>query len=200
MIDFLKSMDNAILIWINTTCSNPIFDVVMPFITNERNWLIPIFLFLLYLGGFSGKRGKITLAILIVAMGVTDWISAFILKPYFARIRPSHTMTDIIHLLVPKGGRWSLPSNHAANMVALATVVSYFYPKWKVGLFSLAGLIALSRVYVGVHFPGDVMAGALVGYSLAWSTLSCWVILKMRELKRGRTWVWYEYEPPKLFH
>jgi membrane-associated phospholipid phosphatase len=56
----------------------------------------------------------------------------------------------------------------------------------------LAIIIAFSRVYVGVHYPADVLLGGLIGYGMAWSILTLWVILKMRELKRGQTWVWYE--------
>jgi len=56
----------------------------------------------------------------------------------------------------------------------------------------LAVIIAFSRVYVGVHYPADVLLGGLIGYGMAWLALTLWVILKMRELKRGQTWVWYE--------
>jgi undecaprenyl-diphosphatase len=100
-------------------------------------------------------------------------------------------MLDSIHLLVNKGGKWSFPSNHAANSFVLATILSYFFSQWKYPLFILASLIGFSRIYVGVHYPGDVVFGALLGYCIAWILLSIWVILKMRELKRGRTWVWY---------
>jgi len=58
----------------------------------------------------------------------------------------------------------------------------------------LAGIISFSRIYVGVHYPGDVIFGALYGYLVAWTVLSLWVMIKMRELKRGRTWVWYANE------
>jgi membrane-associated phospholipid phosphatase len=67
----------------------------------------------------------------------------------------------------------------------------------KVPLFSLAVVIAFSRVYVGVHYPADVLVGGLFGYGMAWLVLTLWVILKMRELKRGQTWVWYEDEHPE---
>jgi undecaprenyl-diphosphatase len=87
-----------------------------------------------------------------------------------------------------------MPSNHAANIFALAVVLSCFYDKMKVPLFSLAVVIAFSRVYVGVHYPADVLVGGLFGYGMAWLVLTLWVILKMRELKRGQTWVWYEDE------
>jgi len=101
-----------------------------------------------------------------------------------------------LNLLVPKGGKWSMPSNHAANIFALAVVLSYFYDRIKIPLFILASLIALSRVYVGVHYPSDVIVGGLLGYAIGWLAITLWVIIKMRELKRRQTWVWYETDPP----
>ena len=89
-----------------------------------------------------------------------------------------------------------MPSNHAANIFAFAVILSYFYEKAKFPVFSLAFMVAFSRIYVGVHYPGDVIVGAILGYGIAWTILTLLVILKMRELKRGKTWVWYESSPP----
>lgn len=196
MLKFISDIDQSILLWIHQYMTNPIFDLLMPFITHEENWVFPILLLLLFLGIKGGKRGKITLLLLIIALSITDSLCAQVLKPLFERIRPSHLNIEGINLLVSKGGKWSMPSNHAANMFALSVVLSYFYQKTSLAIYSLALLIAFSRVYVGVHFPGDVIAGAFIGYITSWLVLTLWVILKMRELKKGRTWVWYEDQPP----
>lgn len=196
MLKFISDIDQSILLWIHQYMTNPIFDLLMPFITHEENWVFPILLLLLFLGIKGGKRGKITLLLLIIALSITDSLCAQVLKPLFERIRPSHLNIEGINLLVSKGGKWSMPSNHAANMFALSVVLSYFYQKTSLAIYSLALLIAFSRVYVGVHFPGDVIAGAFIGYITSWLALTLWVILKMRELKKGRTWVWYEDQPP----
>ncbi len=193
---FLESIDKRILIWINQTLSNYGFDFFMPLITNENNWIIPILLLVIYLGLIGGKRGQIALVLMILAIGITDSFSSYVLKPYFARIRPSYTLIDSINLLVSKGGKWSMPSNHAGNIYAFAVIISYFYKKWKFPIYFLAGIVALSRVYVGVHYPADVLVGGLLGYLVSWTILTLWVILKMRELKRGKMWVWYEKEHP----
>ncbi|GIS54101.1 hypothetical protein Ct9H90mP29_11430 [bacterium] len=108
----------------------------------------------------------------------------------------SHYGLEGLHLLVSKGGKWSMPSNHAANIFTFAVILSYFYERYKTPLFLLAYLIAFSRVYVGVHYPGDVLVGSIFGYALGWIILTLWVILKMRELKRRQSWVWYESTPP----
>ncbi len=192
MFHLFKALDIKIFFLINQTLSNPVFDSIMPLITNKNNWVLIIIILFFYLAIMNGRRGQIALVILIVVVGLTDSFSTFILKPYFGRIRPSYDIYEYINLLVAKGGKWSMPSNHAANISAIAVVLSYFYEKMKIPLYSLAVIIAFSRVYVGVHYPADVLLGGLIGYGMAWLILTLWVILKMRELKRGQTWVWYE--------
>ena len=198
MFQMLSNLDESILLWSHKYLSNPMLDWIMPIITEQNNWIIPT-LFLIYFLGFKpGKRGRITLVLLIITLTLTDSICAQILKPFFERIRPSHLNLDGLNLLVSKGGKWSMPSNHAANVFAFSVILSYYYEKAKLPLFSLAFIIAFSRVYVGVHYPGDVIAGSIFGYVIGWFTLTLWVLLKMKELKRGQTWVWYESEPPNM--
>jgi undecaprenyl-diphosphatase len=189
MLDLINTIDNNFLFWVHLNLSNVVLDISMPFITDEKNWIFPIALLIFTLGFKSGKKGKLCLVILIISLGLTDAISAHILKPFFERIRPSHLNLDGINLLVSKGGKWSMPSNHAANIFSLATVLSYFYTSFKPSLYLLAIIIAFSRVYVGVHFPGDVIVGGLIGYFIALTVLTFWGKLKLRELKKGRTWI-----------
>ena len=188
MLDLINTIDNNFLFWVHLNLPNVVLDISMPFITDEKNWRFPIALLIFTLGFKSGKKGKLCLVILIISLGLTDAISAHILKPFFERIRPSHLNLDGINLLVSKGGKWSMPSNHAANIFSLATVLSYFYTSFKPSLYLLAIIIAFSRVYVGVHFPGDVIVGGLIGYFIALTVLTFWGKLKLRELKKGRTW------------
>jgi len=196
MIEILIEIDKKLMVFLNKTLSNAVFDISMPIITNQ-NFLAIIGIFLIiYLGYFREKKGKITLVILLFAAGMSDAICAQIIKPWVGRIRPSHEFIEYINLLVSKGGKWSFPSNHAANSFAFATVLSYFYEKNKIFLFSVASIIAFSRVYVGVHYPMDVFFGSLIGYTISWIILSIWVIIKMRELKKGRMWVWYASAHP----
>ena len=137
----------------------------------------------------TGTKGKLCLGILIISLALTDAICGHILKPFFERIRPSHLNLDGINLIVSKGGKWSMPSNHAANMFSLATVLSYFYKRFRLSLFTLAIIIAFSRVYVGVHFPGDILVGGLIGYLIALTVLTFWGKVKLREIKKGKTWI-----------
>ncbi|MBT88796.1 MAG: hypothetical protein CMG30_04450 [Candidatus Marinimicrobia bacterium] len=192
MISWLNSIDTALFYFFNGSLSNPIFDFIMPIITNQDYWAIPI---LILVFGFifkGGSRGRITFALLILSVIATDAIAAQFIKPIVGRLRPSHAIIDSINLLVHKGGKYSFVSNHAANMFCAATVLTYFYSKWKYVFYISATLVAFSRIYVGVHYPGDVIFGGLFGYGIAWMVISLWVIVKMREIKRGKTWVLYE--------
>ena len=188
MLEQLISLDKKLMIFFNKTISNSFFDIIMPIITNQ-NFLASIALVLiLYLVIYSGIKGRITILILIVAAGFSDAICAQIIKPWVGRIRPSYEFIDFINLLVSKGGKWSFPSNHAANSFAFATTLSYFYKKYKKPLYISACAIAFSRVYVGVHYPIDIIAGSLFGYTITWIVLSIWTFIKIQGMKRKKVW------------
>ncbi len=191
LLEWLDQIDRSILYIINDTLANPIFDLFFTTITNEHLWAIPALIGLLALIFRGGRRGQIAAVLVLITASATDATVVQIIKPAIARLRPSHALGDTINLLVPKGGRYGFVSAHAANIFAGTTVLSYFYTQWKKPLLFLAFSVALSRVYVGVHYPGDVLFGGLFGYGMAWLVITLWVLLKMRELKRGRTWVRY---------
>ena len=191
LIDYLKIIDFKLLIILNQKISNSLFDLIMPIITNEDNWAIPILCLIIYLLFFGQKKGKIVLCLLIISLGINDYICASIIKPTIARLRPSHEFLEYINLLVPKGGKWSMPSNHASNMFVLATIISTFYSKTKAGIFLIALSVAFSRVYVGVHYPMDVIVGASIGTTIAITIISLWSSLKVNQLKKNKGWIIY---------
>lgn len=197
MISNIDIADKYLLLWVHKN-HNTFLDYLMPAITSSDNWTIPIILLILFLAFRCGKKGRIALVIIVICLGTTDALCAQVLKPFFQRLRPSHLSIEGLNLLVGKGGKWSMPSNHAANIFALSTILSYFYERFKFPLYLFSVVIAISRVYVGVHYPSDILIGSFVGYLIGWTTISMWVILKIRELKRRRTWVWYESNPPKF--
>lgn len=196
MINTIIEIDKQIMVFLNKTISNSIFDFIMPIITNQNFLVFSGLILIGYLAYFGGKKGRITIVILLIAAGFSDAICFQIIKPWVGRIRPSHEFYEYINLLVSKGGKYSFPSNHAANSFVFATVLSYFYDRKKISLYILASTIAFSRVYVGVHYPLDIIFGSIIGYIISWIILSLWVIIKMRELKRGRKWVWYATTDP----
>ena len=90
MLVKLIEIDKDLMIWINNSLSNQVFDLLMPIVTNENLWVLPILILIGYLGYFSGKRGKSAIGILLITTISCDAVCAQILKPWIGRIRPSH--------------------------------------------------------------------------------------------------------------
>ena len=191
MIDVIINVDKKIFTFFNSSIANPVFDIFFPIITNQDIWIIPILLGIIILSIKGGTKGRIASIVLIIGVILADYSSAQIIKPFFQRLRPSHDILDQIRLLVPKGGRYGFVSSHAANMYVSATILGYFYSKQKRLFFTIASLVAFSRVYVGVHYPADIVFGGLLGYGLGWITITSWVIIKMKNLKAGKSWAKY---------
>ena len=126
-MDFLRHIDHLSFHFINSYLSHPVLDHIMVFITDQDHWILPIFILLIWMFGFDGKRGKIAGVILILTIIIVDGTAAQIIKPWIGRVRPSHALGDSINLLVKKGGQFSFVSNHAANSFAFAVVIHYFY-------------------------------------------------------------------------
>ena len=191
MIDVIINVDKKIYTFFNSSIANPVFDIFFPIITNQDIWIIPILLGIIILSIKGGTKGRIASIVLIIGVILADYSSAQIIKPYFQRLRPSHDILDQIRLLVPKGGRYGFVSSHAANMYVSATILGYFYSKQKRLFFTIASLVAFSRVYVGVHYPADIVFGGFLGYGLGWIAITSWVIIKMKNLKAGKSWAKY---------
>ncbi|MFC1726455.1 phosphatase PAP2 family protein [candidate division KSB1 bacterium] len=162
MTDFLYSIDVYIFFFFNGTVHNPVFDLLMPFLTNFNNWRIPVILIILFLGIKYKKRGLIAVACGIIGVTVSDQLTSTILKPLIGRTRPCFELENV-RLLVDQVRSLSFPSSHAANISVTAVVFSYFFPRAKIYLVILAVSVSFSRIYVGVHYPSDVIVGAGIG-------------------------------------
>lgn len=113
------------------------------------------------------RRSLIPAMQLLAASGLTDALGARIIKPLVGRMRPCFALpAEHVRQLVEVGNVGSMPSLHSANAFAVATVVTLTVPRLGFVTVPLAGLIALSRVGVGVHWPSDIVAGALFGTAI----------------------------------
>ncbi|MFM2134544.1 MAG: hypothetical protein RL156_1825 [Bacteroidota bacterium] len=170
MLHFLYGIDAGIYYWVNTILTHRLADLLMAAVTSSRNWM-PVFVAgILGLVWKGGTRGRICALTLLITVAISDPVNSRIIKPAFQRERPSHSLV-FARVLAPDNGGYSFPSTHAANMFAAAYILRVFYARRRFLWYSLAALVAYSRVYVGVHFPGDVLAGAVVGTTLAWLVL-----------------------------
>ena len=150
----------------------------MPIITDRARFIIPLTLIWVFAFWRAGKRGRIIAALTLVVIAAGDQISAHVLKPIFLRTRPPYAL-EHVRLLVDTTRSFSFPSAHASNAFAVASFVSSFYRRTKVALYIVAVLLAYSRVYVGVHYPSDILGGAALGLALG----LCAAVLTKRYLQ-----------------
>ncbi|HUI09787.1 MAG TPA: phosphatase PAP2 family protein [Bacteroidota bacterium] len=185
MTEFLYSIDVAVFHFLNGTIANPVGDVLWPLIT-DYDRLLPVRIVLgvvwLLLLVRGGTRGRTAALLLIPVLLAADKLSSALVKELIARPRPCHQVNGVtivqgIHMLVSCGPGMSFPSSHAVNNFAVATLFTSYYRKWAPAFFSWASLVALSRPAVGVHYPSDILGGALIGVCVslvlvvAWNTL-----------------------------
>lgn len=169
MLDQLIQLDQDIFLIINQRLSNSLFDCVMPILRNRYFW-IPLYMFLAFIMLKKyGKRGAVILLFFVISFGLSDFLTASIIKPNVARLRPCNDplFNTQVRNLIPCGSGYSFPSSHAANHFAMGVfLIILFYKKWK-WIIPLALLwafsISFAQIYVGVHYPIDVTTGALIG-------------------------------------
>ncbi len=169
MLEHLVELDRHLFYFINHDLSNPFFDWLMPILRNARFWIPLYVIILIFCLWRYKKQGIIIIVLLALSAGFADFTSVHLGKNTFKRLRPCHdpvvSRTEVIR--VPCGGMYSFPSTHASDHFAAAAFLSFvFFRKWRwiwLVAFLWAGSICFAQVYVGVHFPFDVTAGALYG-------------------------------------
>ena len=145
-------------------------DPIMIFISGKITWL-PFYLVLLFLVIKNYKKQSILIIISVILLIIcSDQISSSVFKPIFERPRPCHNeaIKDLVYLPTGHcGGVYGFISSHACNAFALAVFITHilkkYYNKIAWVMFIWASLVAYSRIYMGVHYPGDTVVGAAVG-------------------------------------
>jgi undecaprenyl-diphosphatase len=177
----LYALDRWLFLVVNQTLRNPLFDHLMPVLSDK--WL-GLTLAALAVPGLvvrHGRRAWPVIVLAILAVGLSD-LGAGLLKHAVQRVRPCHVVAEV-NLLAGCTRSFAMPSNHASNIFALAGTIGVLLPAWRWGLLALAAGVAYSRMYLGVHYPADVLVGAAWG-----GGLGCGIALAARRLL-PRAWL-----------
>lgn len=169
----LEQVDAWLFQLLNHTLAHPALDDLMLFLTKPKFsghilWLTALFIVLR-----KGRDGFLIVLLLLLSVGIADYTASGIFKPLFQRVRPCFALEGV-RLLVDQTHSWSFASSHAANSTAIATLIWIFFWKGKlidklftVTMIIYAAMVAFSRIYIGVHYPGDVLGGIVIGLASA---------------------------------
>jgi len=175
MIDTLQAWDEALLLWFN---GNPLWMHSAAWILTAKWTTFPVVLLILVklLRQRDLRKGLLGLGLFLACIGGTDAISSRLMKPGFERLRPSHNPNLSEQLIlhthsdgtVYKGGSFGMVSSHAANTFGIATLVILLFGghSWR-WLWLWAAIVSWTRIYLGVHYPADIVLGALFGIGWA---------------------------------
>ena len=200
MIEYLDRLDKELLIVLNGNGSE-YWNSFMWLVTGKVVWIPTalVFIYMLFKPAFAGirghlggnqlraglKEGFLLLLMIILTVILCDQIASSFFKPFFERLRPSREpeLEGILTIVNEyRGGMYGFVSSHAGNSIGFATLVSLvFKKKWlSIFVFGWAIINSYSRLYMGVHYPGDVLVGAMIGVAVAYLVYYLYITIHRR--------------------
>jgi undecaprenyl-diphosphatase len=174
------SLDVRLFRLLNGSIRNALFDFLMPVVTDFRRSRVIVILVWAALVIFGGPRGRWAGLMLILLVAASDQLSSHLIKPLVERMRPCELLGSVHFWYGPEGWlvtppevvggfktSFSFPSSHAANITSSMLFLALAYRRWAALPIVVMILVSFSRIYVGVHWPSDVMAGMALGAILA---------------------------------
>jgi undecaprenyl-diphosphatase len=181
MMEFFLELDKNLFIELNSYHADWL-DSTMAVISHKLTW-IPFYVMIVYFifKTYGVRRGGVAVICIVLTIVLADQITSTFMKPFFARLRPSHEpgLQDVVHIVNGyRGEKFGFASSHAANTFGLAMFVLLLFRNltrhigW---IFLWALLVGYSRIYLGVHYPGDILVGGVVGMICA---AGCFVLYR----------------------
>ena len=183
----LENIDQQLFLFLNSI-NSPLWDKIMYAISGKIIWA-PVYLaILIYLGIKYKKKFLVIIPFIIIAVTLADQLSVQLFKNVFHRLRPCHepSLAGMIHLVNGQcGGLYGFVSSHASNSfnVALLSLMLIKRRWFTISIIIWASVIGYSRIYLGVHYPGDVICGAIVGSMIGWGCYKLYELIDRKVLK-----------------
>lgn len=176
-LDWLIKADQELFLLLNTEYTHPVLDAVYPWFREGNAWM-PLYLFIIVFALINFRHKAFTFILFaVLTVVLTDQISSSLVKPFFERPRPCrdpYLMNQIRMLLNGCSGGYSFTSSHATNHFGFAVYIYLtlgdIIGKWKYVFLVWAAAIAYGQVYVGVHYPLDIIFGAILGSIIGFAT------------------------------
>jgi membrane-associated phospholipid phosphatase len=166
MIGVFQRWDEILFHLVNRSCANPVGDAIFPLFNHAAPLLLPALVLAAWLAWRNSPRTWKWALALVLGIALGDSLVFNPLKKAIGRPRPAATLKEVRALAPGAAGGWSLPSSHTANAFLAATLLTAALPRRRTIWLSLAGVVGLARVYVGVHYPFDVATSALLGWGV----------------------------------